>query len=96
MGTLHVVSHAPGGSEALADCLRVVRPDDAVLFIRDGVYGAFDARLDVLPDAISVCALEPDVLARGLDARIGNQVRRLDQVGFVALCAEHDRVVSWS
>ena len=96
MGTLHVVSHAPARSEALADCLRVVRPGDAILFIRDGVYGALDARLDVLPGAISVRVLEPDLLARGLDARVGDPVGRIDQTGFVALCAEHDRVVSWT
>ena len=43
LSTLHTVNKSPFSSEALASCLRVVRPGDAILLMEDGVYCAVDA-----------------------------------------------------
>ncbi len=45
--TLHTVNKSPFSSEALASCLRVVWPGDAILLMEDGVYCAVDASASV-------------------------------------------------
>jgi tRNA 2-thiouridine synthesizing protein B len=47
LSTLHTVNKSPFSSEALASCLRVVRPGDAILLMEDGVYCAVDASASV-------------------------------------------------
>lgn len=40
LGTLHTVNKSAFSSDALAACLRVARPGDAILLLEDGVYNA--------------------------------------------------------
>ncbi len=47
LNTLHTVNKSAFGSDALASCLRVSRPGDAILLLEDGVYNAVDASAPV-------------------------------------------------
>ncbi|MFT5561301.1 MAG: tRNA 2-thiouridine synthesizing protein B [Candidatus Azotimanducaceae bacterium] len=64
---------------------------DAVILIENGVYSlsehsAFDS-------AIPVYAVEADVLARGVQP--GEAIGLVDYIGFVQLCTDYDKVVTW-
>lgn len=62
---------------------------DSLLLCGDAVY----AMRELSGCSQQLYALEEDVQARGLAAP--GQVHLLDYAGFVALCVEHDKVVSW-
>lgn len=96
MATLHLVNHSPARSDALAACLALLRPGDGLLLFEDGVLAVLHTGLDDLPGDITLFALDADVRARGLDARLPERIERVDHGGFVAACATHDRVVTWT
>ncbi|MBX3707408.1 MAG: sulfurtransferase complex subunit TusB [Pseudomonadales bacterium] len=87
MNILFIVNHMAG----LDSCLALAGATDTVLLIEDGVYAA------VTPRAWSgrLIALEPDVRARGLAARLAPGVTLVDDAGFVELTVAHSPVVSW-
>lgn len=87
MAALHLVNKA----RALEACLNVAAPDDAILLLEDGVYAA----AAVAAPERALYALEPDVTARGLSARLASQVETVDDDGFVRLVERHQPVVSW-
>lgn len=93
---LHTVNKAPSNS-SLAACLKVAAPDSAVLLIEDGVYAALRNAANI-PDSLfqhRVYALEADVKARGLGAKLAPQIELVDYDGFVALATQYDCVQSW-
>lgn len=95
---LHTVNKSPYAHSCLADCLRVCGADAAVLLIEDAVYAAVTGGpwLQVLRDSgATVYALEADIAARGLSARIDAAVKRVDYTGFVQLCCEHTAQQAW-
>ena len=87
MATLHLVSTLAG----LRPCLEVAADDDAILLIANGVYAAVPA---AAPPR-DLLALDADVAARGLQRRLGERVRVVDDGEFVALAATHQPIVSW-
>lgn len=87
MAVLHLVNRAP----ALADCLARAAPEDAILLLENGVYGAVAGAAPDRP----VHALSVDVTARGLEGRLGPAVTVIDDAGFVALVEAHTPVVTW-
>lgn len=98
MATLFILSHAPHSVPTEAKKLALAKAADCVVLIEDAVYGAGPTATPLaepLADAASrglrVCALEPDLRARGVVAR----VETVDYAGLVDLLAEHDRVVHW-
>jgi len=97
---LHTVNKSPFEHRALETCLRFARPGSTVLLIEDGVYAAArdtavaKALQEALP-RVQVCALKPDVEARGMQNRVMDGVRLVDYGGFVDLVVEHDAVQSW-
>ena len=100
MATLHTVNKSPARGDALARCARLAAPGDAVLLIEDGVYAALRgsdalATLEPLAGACRVYVLAPDARARGIERRLTDRVECVDDAGFVALAADHARVVSW-
>ena len=98
---LHLVSRSPFREDALDTCLRIARPGSALLLYEDGVYGGVrgtgvEERLAVAANAMRVCVLEPDLVARGLyEAVLVRGVERVDYEGFVDLAVEYDSVTSW-
>lgn len=85
MATLHIVNRA----SALASCLTLAGPQDAVLLIEDGVYAG------VVPASRQLLALEDDVAARGLLDRMSESVRLVSYAGFVDLVVDHQPIASW-
>lgn len=91
--TLHTLNRPPSNQALLTDCVAALSPDDALLLLEDGVYCAL-AELK-LPASVRCYALSADVRARGLADRLGADVEVVDDAGFVRLCCEHDKVLSW-
>lgn len=73
LSTLHTVNKSPFSSEALASCLRVVRPGDAILLMEDGVYCAVDASASA--EASLARDAEGSRLSRARPAPTGVEIR---------------------
>ena len=101
MSILHLVNRSPAGSSALARCVAVLGPDDALLLIENGVYaalrqGAGAAVLSAVTGA-RLFVLEPHLAERGLSERsLQPEFRRVGFDGFVELTVACDVIVSWS
>jgi len=97
---LHIVNKSPTHTGALASCLRMALPGQAVLLIEDGVYAATagsssEAAVRAAAAKVKFFALKPDMEARGVAARALDGVTLVDYGGFVDLVAEHGTPNSW-
>jgi tRNA 2-thiouridine synthesizing protein B len=92
---LHIVNKSPTERHALASCLRVALPGQALLLIEDGVVAATSRALGDAAKRLKVYALAPDLAARGLAAKADAGVTLIDYAGFVDLVAEHSTNQSW-
>lgn len=93
MSTLHIVSRRLD-SDALGSLERSLNANDAVLLSCDGVYLAL---VSGLAQSTQHCfALAADVSARGLATQWPGHVTQLDHAGFVELCVQHGKSLSWS
>ena len=88
-----MVLHTFNKAQALYTFGQFVQKGDSVVFIEDGVYCLLNDNLDLGTENSFV--LEADVLARGLDARIGKSVKRIDYQGFVEICSEANSISNW-
>jgi tRNA 2-thiouridine synthesizing protein B len=89
--TLHVVNKPPT-NPAITSCLAAALAGDVVLLIEHGVYcGSVGA-----PDKVTMCVLDLDVLARGLNGKIPPNVQVIDDARFVELACEHNPIVTWA
>jgi tRNA 2-thiouridine synthesizing protein B len=97
---LHTVNKSPFEHSAFSTCLKFAGQGSTVLQIEDGVYAAarntaVSRQLQEALKSVSICALAPDVEARGMQNRVMDGVRLVDYGGFVDLVVEHDAVQSW-
>jgi tRNA 2-thiouridine synthesizing protein B len=97
---LHIVNKSPYERNALESCIRLALPGATLLLIEDGVYaaargGAAEARLREAIQKLKVCALAPDVEARGMQARVIEGVELVDYGGFVDLVCASAGCQSW-
>lgn len=95
MATLHLINKSPAGSDTFDACLRVIAADDVILLIEDGVYGAMAGTETGRTLASIAAALSADVEARGLQGRLSEGIRMVNDDDFVELCTRCDRVMSW-
>ena len=100
MSILHIVNKSPYERNSFDSCLRLARKGSAVLLIEDGVYAAQSSgdvasRLNTALADFDIYALQPDVVARGINEKINNAVTLIDYDGFVNLTTEYDKVQSW-
>lgn len=98
MSTLHVLSHSPFSDNRLSSCLRLLGSRDALLLCGDAVYAlqadtAQRQALELMPEAISLYALDEDVHARHLTPP--ERLNLIDYPGFVALSCQYDKVNTW-
>ena len=95
---LHTVNK-PARHQALELCLRFVAEDDIVVLLEDGVYNAVAASTAGirLQHAMlnRIVALQPDIIARGLEDKQAATVELIDYQAFVELCCQCDKVQSW-
>jgi tRNA 2-thiouridine synthesizing protein B len=97
---LHTVNKSPFDHNALETCLRFARRGAVVLLIEDGIYAAardtaVSKQVQEALKSVSICALQADVEARGMQNRVMDGVRLVDYGGFVDLVVEHNAVQSW-
>lgn len=100
--TLHTYNKSLAAGEArLHDCLRMLVPGDSLLLLEDGVYLATRLQPGValrsrIPAGVTLYALAPDLVARGISAKIPADFSSIDYTDFVRLCLSHPRVVNWN
>ena len=94
---LHTLNCSPE-HPALQDCLKLLRAEDALLLLGDGVYLALaqcsnGQALQATGAALYV--LEADARAAGVHARLALGFTLVDDAGFVALTECHARQMAW-
>jgi tRNA 2-thiouridine synthesizing protein B len=100
--TLHTYNKSLEAGEArLHNCLRMLSSGDSLLLIEDGVYLATQLHADMplralLPAGVTLYALAPDLVARGISVKIPPDFSHIDYAEFVQLCLAHPRVVNWN
>ena len=101
MSVLHIVNKSPFERNALDACLRLARPDSAILLIEDGIYAAqkgtaFSDRVAAAMANHQIYALSPDLEARGIgEDRLIDGIKTVDYDGFVQLACDFDKSQSW-
>ncbi|MEO5339104.1 MAG: sulfurtransferase complex subunit TusB [Magnetococcus sp. MYC-9] len=95
---LHTVNKSPFQNTSLADCARLLRDDDVLLLLEDGVFAAqtgtqHTALVESLLQRVKVYALQADLKARAV-TRLIPGIETTDYAGFVELVEKH-RVHSW-
>jgi len=96
---LHILNKSPLERSALDACLRIAT-GGTLLLIEDAVYAALagtagEAKLREAMARFKVCALAPDLEARGVADRVMDGVTLVDYGGFVDLVASHPTCQSW-
>ncbi len=94
MKILHTLNKPPSHPALVAQLLHTCTPADAILLIEDGCYHAL-APEQLLKATPQVYLLDDDARARGLADAGGDSLQRVNYAGFVALCTEYDKVLSW-
>ncbi|WP_111640819.1 sulfurtransferase complex subunit TusB [Marinimicrobium alkaliphilum] len=101
MSTLHTVNKSPFNHATLSQCARLCHDQDAIVLLEDGVYGALTSSpcatdlASLLARGVALFALECDLRARGLEARLLPGIQVTDERGFVRLSLEHKTLQSW-
>lgn len=97
MSTLHIVIKSPFAHNALSDCLQICGDAD-ILLIEDGVNAAITNSTwaqQLKREGLRVSVLQTDIDARGLADRIDPAFMCVDAAGFVQLCCNNERTLSW-
>ena len=95
MTCLHTISRS-ANSALLNSCIALLQPEDGILFIEDGVYHCIaPLGLKLIPDSVKIFGLREDLLARAILPRLDARIAAVDTAGFVDLCCQHDKIVSW-
>jgi tRNA 2-thiouridine synthesizing protein B len=100
MAMLHTVNKSPSEKNTLDSCLSHAKDGSSVLLFEDGIYAVVkgSAAASRLKEAsgVSVYALGPDLMARGIgDDQLIEGVTVVDYDGFVDLVTKHENVQSW-
>ncbi len=94
---LHTLSRSPWQCD-MAALLRMLRPEDDLLLLSDGVTAALEggSYIALLLNApITVHVLKDDVDARGLGGQISSSVVRVGYTDFVSLTVKHAVQMHW-
>lgn len=97
---LHIVNKSPLEKNALDSCLAHAQAGSTILLIEDGVYAVtkgnkVEPAMKKAMENCTVCALWPDMEARGMQDTVIDGVRQIDYSGFVDLVAASSTVQSW-
>nr|AFI78646.1 intracellular sulfur oxidation protein DsrH [uncultured bacterium ws034A6] len=97
MAMLHVVNKSPYDARNLDTASSIMKSDDSLLLIEDGVYGAVKkGKAASLLGGHKVSVLGPDLAARGIsEDKLIDGVEVIDYAGFVDLVEANDKVQSW-
>ena len=98
---LHTINKSPFTSDALQSCLRLARPQSAILFYEDGVYATakntqVSATIQHAVQSFKVFALEADLTARGIGSqRMLKGIQVINYSEFVELTIQYKKVMAW-
>ncbi len=97
---LHIVNKSPLDRNSLESALRMVKPGSTILLIEDAIYAVtkgnkVEGQIKEAMKNCSVCALWPDLEARGMQDTVIDGVKQVDYNGFVDLVAESKSLMSW-
>ena len=98
---LHIVNHAAFDSEQVERLLSRIGAGHTLMLIENGVYmlksgSAAAGRLERSLSDLTICALAPDLAARGITpAEVMAGVALLDYEGFVDLAVDNAVIHSW-
>ena len=97
---LHIVNKSPFQTSTLQSCLRIAQPGHALLLTEDAVYAAttgteWTEQVRRACTTLKVYALQPDLDARGLSAKLIEGIALVDYGGFVDLTVEHPTSHAW-
>ena len=97
MTMLHLVNKSPYDACNLDTASSIMKSDDSLLLIEDGVYGAVKkGKAASMLGGRKVSVLGPDLAARGIsEDKLIDGVEVIDYAGFVDLVAANDKVQSW-
>jgi tRNA 2-thiouridine synthesizing protein B len=98
MAILHLVNKSPYEVRNLDTATSVMKGDDALLLLEDGVYGAVKGgkAAALLEGCNNVSVLGPDLAARGIaEDKLADDITVIDYAGFVDLVEANDKVQSW-
>lgn len=97
---LHTINKSPFEKNSLESCLAHAKKGSTILLIEDGVYAALkgSAVSDQVKKAMAeftICALEPDLKARGIRGKVMDGIQLVDYSGFVDLVVANDKTQAW-
>ena len=97
---LHIVNKSPLEKDALGSCLNHAVAGSTILLIEDGIYAVtkgnkVEPSMKKIMESCTVCALWPDLEARGMQDTVIDGVKQVVYNGFVDLVAENATVQSW-
>jgi tRNA 2-thiouridine synthesizing protein B len=94
---LHLVNKSPYDGCSLDTASSMVKGDDALLLIEDGVYAAVrNGKAAARLAGLNVSVLGPDLAARGIgEDKLIDGVTIVDYDGFVDMVEANDKVQSW-
>ncbi len=89
---LHIVSRL----HSLETLSRYVSAKDTLLLVEEAVYASNPKhKKHVLLPSVEVKALQPDIVARGLEGVCASHIETVDFAGYVDLTAEHSKSITW-
>jgi tRNA 2-thiouridine synthesizing protein B len=94
---LHLVNKSPYDASSLDTASSIMKGDDALLLIEDGVYAAVkNGKAAARLEGLKVSVLGPDLAARGIgEDKLIDGVTVVDYAGFVDMVEANDKVQSW-
>ena len=97
---LHIVNKSPMERNALDSAIHMANPGSTILLIEDGVYAVtkgnqVEGKVKEAMKNCTICALWPDLEARGMQDTVIDGIKQVDYAGFVDLVAENKNVMSW-
>lgn len=94
---LHTLSCGPG-HPAVKECIALLRADDALLLLGDGVYIALQQSQDwaaMQSSGASLYVLDADARVAGVHHRLAPCFKVIDDDGFVSLTEKHSKQMAW-
>ncbi|MGN5138365.1 sulfurtransferase complex subunit TusB [Aeromonas sp. 164P] len=89
---LHLILNSPFQSQALAEALSYLQPEDELVLMQDAVIAASVPQWSERLVGIPLYVMQEDLQARGLQHRVGNV---LDMAGLVVLIAQKGSPRTW-
>ena len=91
---LHILNRSAFGSRVPDDMASALSPGDAIILIEDGVFTGMAPDYSRL-ETVRWHALREDVVSRGVEGRLADDIHLVDVDGFIRLTAEATSTISW-